>query len=144
MFAKDHHGTDTILCQFFLQQSLFIFHLKDSFFYAKALAVLAATKEYEVFSRTGIAIVRTMMKGTSHLNFLPTSLADENYKHLTGLSREQFADLLHLQRMQSTESRSLRTCKSVFDKTMHRSSKHIPIINTNHQYFRYQFTRFRE
>lgn len=67
-------------------------------FCAEALAVLIATKECEVFSLTDIVSlltnIRTIMK-TSHLNLeVPIALSDENYKHLTGFSREQLVDLL--------------------------------------------------
>lgn len=70
-------------------------------FCAEALAVLIATKECEVFSLTDIVSlltnIRTIMKTTSHLNLeVPIALSDENYKHLTGFSREQLVDLPHL------------------------------------------------
>lgn len=56
------------------------------------------------------------MKRTSHLNFdIPSALSNDDYKNLTGLTREQFSELTaFLPSLKNTLTRSPRTCLAVF------------------------------
>ncbi|CAG2227925.1 unnamed protein product [Mytilus edulis] len=95
--------------------------MESRFFKIQALDVLQSSKQHEYFSRTDIIgllnDLRAIMKMTSsRLNFdIPALMTEENYNDLTGLSKEQFCDLLgYMSTVRSSGVRSVRTCLGVF------------------------------
>ncbi|CAC5408154.1 unnamed protein product [Mytilus coruscus] len=94
-------------------------HKESRFFKIKALDVLQSSKQHEYFSRTDITDLlndlRTIMT-SSRLNFdIPALMTEENYNDLTGLSKDQFSDLLgYMSTVRSSGVRSVRTCLGVF------------------------------
>ncbi|XP_052078126.1 uncharacterized protein LOC127716083 [Mytilus californianus] len=115
--------------QSFIEKGIFInqksrcckIHMESRFFKIKALDVLQSSKQHEYFSRTDITgllnDLRTIMKMTSsRLNFdIPALMTEENYNDLTGLSKDQFSDLLgYMSTVRSSGVRSVRTCLGVF------------------------------
>ncbi|XP_033763920.1 uncharacterized protein LOC117345083 [Pecten maximus] len=94
-------------------------HIKDKYFDTVSLQLIRSTKTSDLFSRSDITDllqnVRSLMKTSFHLNFdIPSVLSDANYSELTGLNKDQFADLAsYLVSVRNTTVRSTRTCLGV-------------------------------
>ncbi|KAJ8314676.1 hypothetical protein KUTeg_006826, partial [Tegillarca granosa] len=127
---RNHHVVipSSAITQTFVYTGIFInsdsrcckFHLDNGYFNSETLSLLNSTKETEYFSRTDISNlienVRNLMRTTSNINFdIPSALSDEDYRNLTGISREQFSELTtFLPSVRNTLTRSIRTCLAVF------------------------------
>ncbi|XP_052689344.1 uncharacterized protein LOC128167586 [Crassostrea angulata] len=96
-------------------------HLENTFFSSDALHLLRAAKTSDMFSHSDVVNlltnIRKMLRADCHrLNFdIPAFLSDEDYETLTGITKDQFNDLVtYLEDIRNTEIRSKRTCLGVF------------------------------
>ncbi|XP_062607931.1 uncharacterized protein LOC134269743 [Saccostrea cucullata] len=116
------------IVQAFVETGIFInddsrcckMHVEDGYLNKDALSGLTTTKDEEQLSRTDIckllSSLRSTIKSATYLNFdVPSLLSEEDYLCLTGLRKEQFAELVHeLKNIRNNSSRTKRTCLAVF------------------------------
>ncbi|CAC5385204.1 unnamed protein product [Mytilus coruscus] len=94
-------------------------HLIGKYFKQNSLKTVQKSSSSSYFNRTDISELlertRAVIKDTSKFNFdISSSLSDDDYVNLTGLTRKQFdAVALHVKDLRNSEVRSVRTCLAI-------------------------------